>query len=805
MNETLQSALAYLAAGRSIIPCQLPEKCPVGYLLPTDEQGRHTWEPYQRRLATTEEVQAWHENGREHAIGLVCGKVSGNFEVIDVDDRETGKRWVERIRDLDPGLIDRLALNRTPSGLYHVGYCCSEISGNQKLAIGEIEGKRKTLIETRGEGGYVLVPPSKGYESVQGTFENPPTITPEERELLLAAARFFDQSPAPPPAEPRPERPRNGGLLAGDDYNTRGDWREVLQRDGWALVRSAGDKEEWRRPGKKHGNSATWNHDGSGVFYVFSSNAYPFEPEQGYSPFAIYAHLECGGDYTEAARRLSKEGYGDQSRPEQPPPLGDEEAVRDAFPANSRASEGSVEINPLRALKGLDFNDEGNAQAFAILYGDRFRFYRGNGKWYRWAAHFWEPESGSAPYRAMVRTLREREKVVASMAADAKGTEVMLRFLRLSRNTARVSAALTATATLPRLEWTSKTELDADPWLLATPNGVLDLKTGSLSPGKPAQCITRAMPYPYDADAECPRWESFLSEIFAGDDSLVAFVQRAIGYSLTGRTEEQCFFLCWGTGANGKTVFLSALLNMFGEQGRKTPFSTLESHRGERQTNDIAALVGRRLVVADESQLGQRLDESRVKALTGGDAISVRLLRKEFFTYTPAYKIWLATNHKPNIRGTDHGMWRRVRLIPFEVRFDEENRDPQLADKLKSEATGILAWAVRGCLEWQRIGLDPPAKVLQATEAYRKEMNIVGQFLDECTERAAGESVKAKDIYRSYDAWCKENGERPMTNTRFGKLLRERGLEKKKQGGCNHYLDLRCVGEDEAGWSDGTV
>ena len=448
-------------------------------------------------------------------------------------------------------------------------------------------------------------------------------------------------------------------------------------------------------------------------------------------------------------------------------------------------------------LAALELNDEGNAQAFAHIHGDQYRFDRVRHKWFKWVQHVWRECDGSEATRAMVDTINKRA-VASAYIADDKFRKKYVAFCVSSKNRMRALNGLDMAGTLPTLEWPMNAPLDADVELLGCTNGVLELSTGTLRPGRRSDLITRGSATRYDPNAKCPRFEQFLQEVFMGDQHVVDFVRRAAGYSLTGHTREQVLFLCHGKGANGKSVLLGALFDMLGEYASQTPFQTFEASMNDRQTNDLAALRGRRLVIASESQDGRRFDEARVKAVTGGDRVTARFLRQEFFTYLPTFKIWLAMNYKPAVRGTDEGIWRRMRLIPFKASFKGANADPDLPMKLRAEAEGILAWAVRGAVEWYKNGLQPPAAVLEATEAYRAESDVVGQFLTDSTVQVQHAKVPAGGLYDAYRRWCDANGQRnPMNSTRFGRNLADRGMEKTRTSGGQVYLGVSLLADGE--------
>jgi hypothetical protein len=311
---TFEFAQAYLGAGFSVIPCLQGQKWPAGHLLP-EVDGCHTWSMFQERQPTLEELHAWFVTGNADAVAIIGGRVSGHLEILDFDAPEILPPWEARVRAHDPDLLSYLPLVQTPSGGWHVTYRAPEIAGNQKLAVDPAQEK-PTLIETRGEGGYVLAPPSTGYVLKRDALVRVPMLTAAEREVLLNAARTFDQRPAEPELETPARRSRLArrprlGVLPGEDFNRRGDVRTLLHRHGWHLARSDGRQEYWRRPGKRRSWSATLLDDSDRRwFYNFSANAPGLEPDEAYTPFGLYTTLEHGGDFSAAAKVLKREGYG---------------------------------------------------------------------------------------------------------------------------------------------------------------------------------------------------------------------------------------------------------------------------------------------------------------------------------------------------------------------------------------------------------------------------------------------------------------------------------------------------------------
>jgi len=422
--------------------------------------------------------------------------------------------------------------------------------------------------------------------------------------------------------------------------------------------------------------------------------------------------------------------------------------------------------------------DAGNAEAFALLYGEKFRYDRGRGKWLIWNGRYWEADDKGEVERAALATVRLR-RAAAALIDDHKEADERLRWaLRSESASFRESMLKSAKSTEPFA--TTSDEYDIDISLLTVGNGTLDLGSGEIFSARPRDLITRATDVVYEKNASCRRWRLFLREIFAGDDELIDFIQRAVGYSLTGDVREQCLFILFGQGANGKTTFLETVLRLLGTHAVTTAFSAFLAQRSPGlPRNDLATLRGARFVKAAEAEHQARLDESVVKQLTGGDTISARFLYHEQFSFRPQFKIWLATNHKPDIRGTDIAIWRRIRLIPFTRQFDTKP-DRALLGKLEAELEGILRWAVEGCLSWLKNGLGVAQTVEAATQEYKQESDQFGRFLEERCAREKRFRTSGKNLYEAYAKWCVSSGEKLASNSNFAAALVERGISKKR-------------------------
>jgi putative DNA primase/helicase len=336
-------------------------------------------------------------------------------------------------------------------------------------------------------------------------------------------------------------------------------------------------------------------------------------------------------------------------------------------------------------------------------------------------------------------------------------------------------------------------DLDADPMLLNVLNGTIDLRTGALRPHRPADLITKLAPVEYRQGAPCPLWRELLDKVFLADRELIAYLQRLVGYFLTGEVREQVLPIFWGAGSNGKTTLVTTVMGVLGEDyAVKAPRDLLLARKGDQHPTKVVRLFGRRLAVCSELGEGEALDEAMVKDLTGGDLLTARGMREDYWQFRATHKVILVTNHKPEIRGTDEGIWRRPRLVPFNAYFWDPDRpedrakglpaeyrkDAGLADKLRAELGGILSWAVEGCLAWQREGLGSAAAVTGATWEYRAEQDSLSRFLEEECLLGAGNKVRASDLHGRYVYWCQRAGEEPVSRKAFGTALGRRGYQR---------------------------
>lgn len=431
-------------------------------------------------------------------------------------------------------------------------------------------------------------------------------------------------------------------------------------------------------------------------------------------------------------------------------------------------------------LDGLDLTELGMAKRLLNRHGQDLRYCHPWQKWLVWDSARWKIDDSADVGRRGLDTVLSLYRE----ASETEGQKTRDRLVTYARGAESVSVIVGILGTariLPEMPILPDA-LDADAWLLNCRNGTVDLRTGELRPHRREDYITKRAETDYRLDAACPVWERFLARIFDGKRALIWFVQKAIGYTLTGLTREQVFFVLHGTGANGKSTLLGVLQSLLADYAKHAAPDIFLEKKSDRHPTELADLKGARMVASVETGKGRRLAENLIKQMTGGDRMKARRMREDFWEFMPSFKVFLATNHKPNIRGTDYAIWRRIRLIPFDVTIPPEERDPYLADKLKDEIPGILAWAVRGCLAWQQEGLHPPEEVSQATDGYRAAMDVLKAFLDECCLIDRRASVAKGDIYREYRNWCERSGEVAETQRSLSEQLQERGFTEGRIG-----------------------
>ena len=757
----------------------------------------------------------------------------------------------------------------TPSGGVHYHYRVDgKAARNTRLAwrpstpeelVVKPQERRKVLIETRGEGGFTVVAPSAGrshptgaaWRILTGSPATAPVLTVEQRDALYAIAQQLDQCPTetPQPSTTGRGLPPTGGDATGrpgDDFNDRYSWADILGAAGWQATRRFGhDRLGWTRPGKnpRDGISATTGGAADGVdrLYVFSSSAAPFEPETPYTKFAAWALLNTGGDFAEAARVLRRNGFGaprdpaaqldgliDPDSPRTPAPeparnpdevpLADPDPVDDAraqppAPPTLTVITGGAEAptEGTAALKidqdgsdvpasiAITLTDTGNADLMVARHAHRLRYVPARGQWIRWDGMRWgwcddigeAIQAATDTVRAIAGTT-DAVKAFKTKSLSRRGLEAMASLA--SRNArARVAAET----------------LDADPWILNTPSGTIDLRTGLLRPHSPDDNCTKVTGVPHAPGAAAPRWQAFLDETFAGDTGMVRFFQRLAGYSALGIVTHHVLPFLHGEGGNGKGVATEVLLEVLGDYASTAPHGFLMA--GKDDESAIARLAGLRLVVTSEVNQRSRFDEAKVKLLTGGDHLTARFLYGRHFTFRPSHTLWLMGNHQPRVEAGGESFWRRLRLVPFTNTVPEEKKVEGLARELvDAEGSAILDWIVAGALEVQRLGLAEPEGVVAATARYAESEDALGRFVDDRLHLGGGPAarVDTAEMRTVYARWCRAEGETEVTPQVLGRELGARwsiGIVKSNgkrfYTGCTLLTD-EAEADPEPHWND---
>ena len=444
----------------------------------------------------------------------------------------------------------------------------------------------------------------------------------------------------------------------------------------------------------------------------------------------------------------------------------------------------------------VQFTDATNAMRLMQEQGRDIRYNAAWKKWLVWSGTRWETDEGGSLIHEkgleMVRNIYDR----ILQTADCRERLDIEKYAMLSENVRRREAFVKTASWIKALNITSE-NLDPDPWLLNVQNGTINMLNGEFREHRQEDMITKIANVAYDPDADCPLWKQFVREIMDYKADIISFVQTAAGWALTGDISEQTMFILYGSGANGKSTFLNTVMYLLGDYAIATPTETFLKKGNDQNTNDIARLRGTRLVTTTEVEQGRRLSEPLIKKITGNDQMTARFLYGEFFNFTPTFKIFMATNHKPVIKGTDYGIWRRIKLIPFTTRIPEEKQDRHLELKLREEASGILNWLLEGTARWRRERLKAPAAILNATDEYRGEMDVLGNFIKECCAEGTGKSIRVRELFKAYQDWCDENNEHAVSERFFALRLKEMGYERSRTADARWWNGLQLTIRNE--------
>lgn len=706
-----------------------------------------TWAGYDflKHEASLEDVQQWVQDGAN--IGLL----GRHFPALDIDC-------------LDPSLaetIQRCALTILgPAPVRHgrAPKCLLpyRLSGEPfaRMALlvyprGKGPSNPSHLVEVLGSGRQYLVHglhPSGSPYTWSAPLPDPEALTPISREQVTA---FFAELQTLLEMLPGMEVERVGdGVIrtAGEQIDQEGLVAPSLAQleEVVSFIPNDEDtgREEYIRIG--YAIKAAWPEDEEAAFSLFADWAASHtgsvrvggNPETWRSDWSrFHPPYSVGyGWLTSLGRRW---GFSDAAE--------DFEALDAAQDQKAEEENGAIILSDLWCANRV-IDDSGN----------NIRYVPADEKWYVWHQGCWVRDAVNLAQHLCGKTMERLSAHYAKVGGSPQETrEAQQQARRLGSAGAR-NSVLQIVQTDPRCVIRPEA-FDADPWVLNTPAGIIDLQTGAMLPHDVARLCSKTTKVAPDFAMATPEWHRFLMETTREDVDLIRYLQRMVGYCLTGATMEQVFWMIWGPGGNGKSVFLNTITGLLGDYARTAPMDTFTASSSDKHPTDVAMLMGARLVNASETQAGKRWDEAKVKSLTGGDTVTARFMRQDFFSFLPQFKLLFIGNHKPELRTVDPAMRRRIHMIPFTVA--PRVIDPELPAKLRAEWPGILAWAIRGCLDWQILGLAAPAVVKAATQSYFNEQDAVARWLDECTTADDQGFISSSDLFESWREWAGRNGE----------------------------------------------
>ncbi len=679
-----------------------------------------------RPRAPLEQALAWADKGN---VGMRTGDASG-VVVIDVDPGGD-------ISALNlPGTVTALTGR---AGAYHLYYRCDEPLGNSS-------GKLAPNVDVRADGGQVVFPGSVHSETGE-VYRWADGHEPWNAEIAALPASILERLRA----TERPNRQQGPPTTPSDEISAKAmRYAHTAMKLELHAVCMAG-----------HGSRNETLNKAAFSLGTLIGGGYldRAEVEQA----LIAAAKSCGLEADEAAATI-RSGIG--SGIVHPRKIADPSSDRpDSVSVNRKNTSPRI---PAHRFK-LDLY--GNADRFMHIYGSDVLWCEQRGQWFVWDGRIWQAD-------AVRRVSQMAESAIRAMLAEAAdaGDDETVKWAVKSNKSAQARREMLDV--VKHRVAVSTDVFDRDQWLLCAGNGVIDLRTGRLLDHSRDRMITHLCPTDFDEQVGSPLWDKFLLEIMAGDEVMVGAIQRLAGYFLTGDISVQILPIFHGPGGNGKNVLLDTLTGLMGPYAAEAPEGLLTARRTDEHPTEIADLCGKRLVVASETDEGRKMRTGLVKRLTGNRYLKARFMRQDYFQFERTHKTVLVTNNRPVVTETSNAIWRRLRLIPFDVTIPEDRQDKHLTDKLIAEWPGILAWAVRGCLEWQRrcCDLELPDSVHQATEAYRNDSNLVGQFIEErCIQI---DSVKASraSLYQAYEQWAKQAGEPLLSGKAFASRMRSMGF-----------------------------
>jgi P4 family phage/plasmid primase-like protien len=814
--DHLTGALAWWDSGMAVIPA----------MADGSKRPYAKWKDHQEQRATRDQVENWFKTTPNWGVGIVCGQVSGNLELLEIEAARMDSDSLDKVESamIEAGvheLWEQLTTDygyceTTPSGGIHILYRITDqpVPGNQKIAM-DVTGKQ-TLAETRGEGGFVVVAPSSGtvhksgqaWTAIAGSPGMPLlSITWDQRQQIHTALKeALDERVLPayerPAAAPYD---RANGMRPGDAYDADPNVtvHDILLRTGWKYLGKSGGQDRYVHPASSDmsTHSAVTGHRGSPNLYAWSG----LPKEDYYTPFGLLTYLEFNGDFSAATRWLREQGYGDPLPSRQHLDVddwgwGDDEVT--TKPATGQDKPGAK-------LRFEQFTEKGVGLYAGAKYADDVRYVHQEKDWRVYRDGVWRRDTGREVNRMVTKVSDALDTVVDNYTARAvqaqeRGQEDAKELVDNAKKMQTFAKGIASRRGMDAVQELMKNypgvavpveKFDKDRNVLAMANGTFDLNEMKLREHRPSDMVTKELDFAYDPDATADRWLRYLEEVLP-DPEIRAYLQRAVGMALLGDTSEGAFFVLWGETGCGKSQFLEVLNAVFGDYGATAAASAFrESRNGgdSRKSNSLHALRGARVVLTSETSKRSSLDEELIKRVTGGDTVTSFALYESEISWKPQFTMFMGTNFKPTMDASDGAIWRRVKPINFPNSFFENGRPTEAREKdlgqhvIDTELQGVFNWCLAGVEEYRKLGLADPESLTATVAGYREDSDPVQTWLNEASNEGTiileeDVEIQSTRIHSVFSNWLKINNLPRVTQTAFGRRLETLGYKAKKNG-----------------------
>lgn len=788
-------ALKWWAAGMSVVPVVADgSKRPLG-----------TWKNYQTVRATVEQVGQWFKVAPEQGVGVICGKVSSNLEMLEIEANRMGGEYLDKVLEamedqgvsvIWDGLLSDGYCETTPSGGIHILYRIADqdVPGNTKIAL-DVTGKI-TYAETRGEGGFVVVAPSGGtvhktgesWTCVAGEIGTVPTITWDQRCKIHKALQVaLDERVLPTYERPTGTQEYTGsGTRPGDAYNADPSVNvyDILTRNGWKYLGKMAGQDRYVHPlsSDMTTHSACTGYKGSENLYAWSG----LPKEDFYDKFSLLAHLEFNGDFSAAGKYLAAQGYGD--KPERLDISDWFEAEETSAVLEGPTPEKKVDTDGLPTLnaatyENFDWRESSLPGLFEDTYHHSLKYVASSRAWRIWDGTRWAEDARGAGTRAAVKLLATAFKYAdAVKSKDEERGDILIKAAK-GLSTMNKMRTLGSLAQSGAKIASSHSDFDRTEHLVTVENGILDLRSGTLLPHDRSKMLTKKMAVTFDPDADSTVLDKFLSD-WMPDKNVRDYVARLLAVTLSGSADERVIPMLYGGSGSGKTAFLEMIYHVFGDFGAIAAEAALKPRADQDGPSEkLHQLKGSRMVKLSELSQGSVLNEALIKSITGSDTQTTRKLYGDIEEWKVQYMVWLATNHLPTISSNDEAIWKRVKPINFPGCFVDERghvANPENRDLGRKLATGhasaVLNWILAGLKDYQENGLNEPAQIGEWLGQYRDDVDTVRQFLIEAPDAGQlkiGEDLRigSRDLYKIYVAWSMENHIKPLSIKSFSQRM----------------------------------